>query len=260
MADKSYFSSIAENQRNRYMQNAKNAVEHILAKEVINGGSFIFLDDRCGISGDVRDVVIQLAGKEIGISCKTNHGAFKHSRLSDKSNFIRTWGLNEAGCSKEYMETITPIFSQLRHIRVSSNKTAKWAEQEDVPNNYYWPVLNAFECEIRKHETPEMCVDFLKYIIGNQDFYKVISLKKSVTIQAFNLNKTLKMPVPQLPNKIDLIKSENGSQYAKTIAFNYGWTFNFRIHSASSRVEPSLKFDITAVSLSPKLYQHHIDL
>ncbi len=37
-----------------------------------------------------------------------------------------------------------------------------------------------------------------------------------------------------------------------------GWQISFRIHNASSKVEPSLKFDINLIGQPPALYTHHI--
>lgn len=259
MKNQECFNKVSQKQRDIYSKNARSSVEHILHKEAAKRGNFWFLSDEKGIKGDVRDIVIHSDGREIGISCKTNHDAFKHPRLSDTSDFIKKWGLNESGCSDEYWTTIKPLFQKLRSIKKSSNSTELWANLDNVPTNYYWPVLDAFEKEVLKHNNADMCKRFVEYIVGNKDFYKVISKSNEVQIYAFNLSGTLKVQPTKLPTKIDLIKSENGSQYAKTIAFNHGWIFNFRIHNASSRVEPSLKFDVTAISLSPKLYRHHID-
>jgi len=111
----------------------------------------------------------------------------------------------------------------------------------------------------QNNQTAKMCSDFIKYIVGNRDFYKVISTKIKVIIQAFNLNGTLNTTKQPLPDTIDFIKYKNTNQYSKTIGFNQGWIFNFRIHNASSRVEASLKFDVNALALSYKHYTHHID-
>jgi hypothetical protein len=57
-----------------------------------NGNEPLFLSiqpDAAGIKGDVRDVVClrKQNGWEIGFSCKHNHHAVKHSRLSDTIDF-----------------------------------------------------------------------------------------------------------------------------------------------------------------------------
>ena len=62
-----------------------------------------------------------------------------------------------------------------------------------------------------------------------------------------------------LPHRIIAIERVNGGRYSKTVVFNQGYSINFRIHNASSKVEPSLKFDIKAVGLPPALYRHTIE-
>ncbi|NOT18284.1 MAG: HaeIII family restriction endonuclease [Sulfuriferula sp.] len=253
--------TISKKQRDNYTNTAHHAVQHILEKECLTGtGTITFLPDIRGQDGDVRDIVITSAGKTIGISCKTNHDAYKHSRLSKKLNFVSKWGLDTAGCSAAYFDSITPLFDELAKIRKDGKDLVTWAELTDKPNRFYWPVLDAFATELERIQSPKMCGNFIKYLVGNHDFYKVVSRPNAVAIQAFNLNGMFNVSKPQLPTKIDLIKNKNGTQYSKTIIFDKGWSFNFRIHSASSKVEASLKFDINAIALSPKLYTHHIDL
>lgn len=252
------FNEITTKKQGLFIKNARLAVTHILDKELISSGVFEFLPDSSGEGGDVRDVVITSGSKSFGISCKTNHASYKHSRLSDSVNFVEKWGLDQNGCSTTYLEEANRIFGKLRNIKTSSNGTALWRDQPDVPNDYYWPVLDAFETEVRRVESPQMCANFIRYLIGSYDFYKIISRAKGVEITGFNINKSLSIPPIKLPDKITGSRRNNGSQYARTITFNAGWEFNFRIHNASSRIEPSLKFDVTATSLPPKLYQHHI--
>lgn len=253
------YNQINDKQKLIFKKNAALAVNHILDKERIYSGRFQFLSDRRGQDGDVRDIVIFTKDKIFGLSCKTNHSAYKHSRLSDTVDFVSKWGLHPNGCSNHYKQIVNDIFGQLREIKNKSKGLALWRDQHNVPGSFYWPVLNAFEDELLRVESPSMCKSFVQYLIGLHDFYKIISRTSSVEITGFNTQKKLNVSSVKLPDRIISIRSRNGSQYAKTITFNNGWEFNFRIHNASSRVEPSLKFDITATSLPPKLYQHHID-
>jgi len=248
-------------QRDNYLKNARNAIEHIVAKEKLTDieGQIVFLPDAMGKSGDVRDIKIITQEKTIGISCKTNHDAYKHSRLSKKLDFVKKWNLDPDGCSQSYFDAISPIFDELAEIRMNSSRQALWSEQQDVADRFYWPLLNAFEQEIKRIQSTKISENFIKYLVGNNDFYKVVSRDNGVTIQGFNLQGTLNVARSQFPTKIDYIKDKNSSQYSKTIFFDKGWTFNFRIHNASSKVEASLKFDVQAVSLSPKIYIHHIN-
>lgn len=254
-------AQISPAKRDNFLLSATKAVKHIIEKEKLSNstGMVSFLPDSKGREGDVRDIVIKTDDKELGISCKTNHDAFKHSRLSQKNDFVKRWRLHPDGCSQHYFDAILPIFEELKAIKKESSGKAKWVDLEDIPKRFYWPLLDAFSDEIERVSSPEMCHNFIRYIVGSHDFYKVISTHKKVLIQAFNINQTLNTTSQPLPTKIDFIKDKNTNQYSKTISFDKGWVFNFRIHSASSRVEASLKFDITALALSYKHYTHHID-
>lgn len=256
----------------RFKQAAELASHHIVSKEEHNLKKIAPEDiwvagDSAGQRGDVRDVVVGGHYGELGISCKTNHDAFKHSRLSANNDFVRTWGLDPAGCSSEYWATVKPIFAELALIREDSGRTKLWKELKDVPERFYWPILDAFEKELlrlmaKDREAPgDVSHKLISYIIGNEDFYKVISRKDQVELQGFNLGGTLAVSKTKSPEHILGIDKLDGGQFSKTVRFNRGYTFNFRIHSASSRVEPSLKFDIKAVALPPaEIYTHHMSL
>lgn len=266
------FGKVKEELRIRFPRAAALAVEHILDKErenlkALSPQRVWVAMDSLGQKGDVRDVVVKGTNGEIGISCKTNHDAFKHSRLSGKNDFVKTWGLDPAGCSEDYWNAVRPIFLELARIRKESSATALWSDQTAVPNRFYWPVLDAFEAEILRLIGPESSVaaevskNLISYIIGNKDFYKVVVRPEQVEIQGFNLNGSLAVPRTKFPDHVLGVDRLNGGQYSKTVRFTRGYTFNFRIHSASSRVEPSLKFDVKAIALPPsEIYTNHISL
>lgn len=267
---KNSFEKVSSQLRERFPKAAELAVRHILEKESKNLASkqpigIWIAGDALGQKGDVRDVVIKCKDAEVGISCKTNHDAFKHSRLSGKADFVKTWGLDPAGCSPEYWAAVKPLFAELAQIRKDSGAKALWSDQKEVPERFYWKVLDAFEAEILRLTAPnaprasEVSKNLISYIIGNHDFYKVISRPDQVEIQGFNLNGTLAVSKTRFPEHVIGIDRLNGGQYSKTVRFNRGFTFNFRIHSASSRVESSLKFDVKAISLPPaEIYTNHI--
>ncbi len=264
------YKMISEKLRNRFDEASIKVSQHLIEKESTlfeNRATAIWLpSDSVGQKGDVRDIIIGTEKGEIGISCKTNHDAFKHSRLSGKADFVKSWGLNINGCSDQYWSDVRPVFDELGEIRKSSMATALWKFEPDVPERFYWPVLDAFEREIiRLNEKTQMefsiASNLVTYIIGVKDFYKATVRPGVVELQGFNLGGTLSVTKTRLPNQIIGIDNLNGGQYSKTIRFNRGFTFNFRIHNASSRIEPSLKFDVTAVSLPPAdVYTNHIKL
>jgi hypothetical protein len=266
------FDSLSSKSRASMHHSANAAVKHILELEqqsaVLESATSVqLLDDASGISGDVRDVVIWSPLGSIGISCKNNHDAFKHSRLSGRIDFVKVWGLSEQGCSPRYWDAVGPIFSELRTIQQDSFRTAEWRFLEDVPGRYYWPVLDAFGDEIQRQcalpgtSESEVIKRLMDYVIGRNDFYKVIrrASKQSVEILGFNLHGTLSIPKSAYSRRLVSIENKNGSEYAKFLHLSKH-VFKFRIHSASSRVEPSLKFDIRAESLPSDVYLHHIKL
>lgn len=74
-------------------------------------------EDAMGIAGDVRDVIcIRRQNEwEIGLSCKHNHSAVKHSRLSDNIDFGDSWfGIP---CTQDYFSEINPLFQELREMK-----------------------------------------------------------------------------------------------------------------------------------------------
>jgi len=249
---------------------AEVAVKHVLELEHTKLAAatleeiWIATDDR-GQHGDVRDVVVETSAGPIGISCKNNHAAFKHSRLSGKLDFVKKWGLDERGCSETYWSQIGRIFAELESIRKQSKATARWSDMQDVPSRFYWPVLDAFDGELTRLSSPSSPIaatvskNLVMYVVGQLDFYKVIRRPEHVTVQGFNFNGTLSTDRTRGPSHVIGIDKLNGGQYSKTVRLNRGFTFNFRIHNASSRVEPSLKFDITAISLPPtEIYVNHL--
>lgn len=267
---KSCYEKVISKLQERFPIAASLAVQHIIEKESKDLASkdprgIWVASDSLGQKGDVRDVIVQCKDSEIGISCKTNHGDFKHSRLSGTANFVNKWGLDPEGCSQEYWNVVKPLFSELKEIRKTSGAKALWSDQKDVPDRFYWKVLDAFESELLRltaQDAPravEVTKSLISYIIGTNDFYKVISRSDQVEIQGFNLNGTLAVSKTRYPEHVIGIDRLNGGQYSKTVRFNRGFTFNFRIHSASSRVEPSLKFAVSAISLPPaEIYTNHI--
>ena len=279
---KKCFESFNETEKGLYNLNASFAVNFLIDLEPrlsngIDKSDVLQLEivsDKQGQIGDVRDVLAirSLQKWEIGISAKNNHRAVKHSRLSNDINFGEKWlGFS---CSENYFAEIKPIFDELAKLRTASKATQKWSTLGDYHTSVYVPILNAFKRELLKldEENPGIVAQKLvEYLIGNQDFYKVIKGKNKVEIQAYNLHGTLnlsfkdvkpklKIQKLKLPNRlIEVVYNEN-SQTTLLVTLTEGWQISFRIHNASSRIEPSLKFDINLVSAPHSLFTNHLSL
>ncbi len=217
----------------------------------------ILQEDVLGRLGDVRDIVIFLDHDEIGISAKHNHQAVKHSRLSDTIDFGKEWGGHPV--SSKYWRAVKPVFMDLR------NKKGQLFV--DIPNKattYYLSVLTAFEDELRR-----LCEDFgrqftklfFQYLLGTEDYYKVVCQPNHVSIQPTNINGTLKWGKKwKIPDRIEQIRRKQNSNNTLLVSFEGGWQLSFRIHNASARIEPSLKFDIQFVGLPQNVTRHEIPL
>lgn len=276
---KSCFESFSEHEQGVYSLVSSAAINFLVDIEPrlsnsINPKDTLQLEivsDSEGQSGDVRDVLaIRLLQKwEIGISAKNNHRAVKHSRLSQKINFGEKWvGIP---CSKTYFNEIKPIFDFLTNLRIKDRNT-QWTSIPDMHDKIYVPLLNAFRTELLRLDkaNPSLIPQRLvEYLIGNKDFYKVIKGDNKVEIQAYNLHGTLNQPFGKvnpkakiqklkLPTRLIEIVYEENSKTTLIVSLNEGWQISFRIHNASSRVEPSLKFDINLISAPHTLFNNHI--
>lgn len=228
--------------------------------------------DSAGIKGDVRDVLClrKQNGWEIGFSCKHNHHAVKHSRLSDTIDFGKEWvGIP---CSQQYFDAVIPLFSELRKYRDDSKTAGKpmlWDEINDKTDRYYKPILEAFMTELKRIADDEKNIPekLIQYLLGRNDFYKVITEDKSriTRVEAINVRGTLncnsgtekpitKIPVLKMPTQFYHIGFKPSSDNTIEVVCDGGWQVSMRIHNASSRVEPSLKFDVQLISFPSTVY------
>ena len=206
--------------------------------------------------GDVRDIVITRKSIrwDIGLSMKHNHFAAKHSRLSARIDFGAKWyGLS---CDDSYWNAVKPIFSRLQVLKKQS---IAWHDMSNKEDTVYFPIVDAFIQEMNRAYKADSTIParLISYLLGIRDFYKVVAIdKKQLTeFQSFNLrgelNKngqkdkaTLIIPKADLPTEIISLRFKPDSKSTAELYLNNGWSLSFRIHNASTIVEPSLKFDI----------------
>lgn len=279
---KDCFNQVSGAEQSEYLLSASFAVNFLMdieprlsndigKKDVLQ---LEILTDHQGKSGDVRDILaIRAVQKwEIGVSAKNNHKAVKHSRLSADIDFGEKWlGIN---ASRAYFNAVTPIFQNLGRIREESDKKKKWSELGDYHTSIYMPILNAFTKELKKlyeKNHSKVARNLIAYLVGNKDFYKVIKSRNSVEIHAYNLNGTLNLPFKNinpkyktprvaLPTKILDIDFKKDSKTTVVVTLNNDWALSFRIHNASTRVEPSLKFDINLVNSPKNLFKNTLNI
>lgn len=256
------------------LEQAANAAARVILRlepqlQYGNGDlTLVIQTDAQGIAGDVRDVVCirKTNGWEIGLSCKHNHHAVKHSRLSGTIDFGAEWlGIP---CSQKYFEQIGPIFQELREIKdkavASGLDVPLWNTIPDKAARFYVPVLNAFLEEMNRlaQDNSNVPGQLIKYMLGRYDFYKVITddRHKTTRVEAVNIAGTLNKPVGDHHSIVDVPKLRLPTRFYHMgfipesdnkieIICDEGWSLTMRIHNASSKIEPSLKFDVQLISL-----------
>lgn len=266
---KSAFEKLQNEEQTDYLLAAKRAISIILPLEPNlenpDSGDCLVLSiqpDKKGQRGDVRDVICVRSEKEweIGFSCKHNHEAVKHSRLSSTIDFGKQWLGFEV--SQQYWDDICFIFNELEELK---NKKAKWSKIEKKDERYYVPILKAFLSELNRIYLQNGSIvpnNLMHYLLGTYDFYKIIthSNERTTEVKPFNIYGTLgqstknkkvmsKVNVLKMPTKILSMDFKTDSTTTIEIYMDEGWALSLRIHSASEWVEPSLKFDVQLIGV-----------
>ncbi len=206
---------------------------------------------------------------EIGLSCKHNHDAVKHQRISPTIDFGDQW-LGEALGSADFLE-LKRIFDQIDMDREAGH--VNWNQVQNKDQRYYIPSLQLIIEKIQSHPDQRLLAKhLLSYLIGNQDFYKVIVRKgdnvanTALQIQGFNFNRTLNQPsldgtnpstkVAQLslPQRVIKVGLKPESLNTLEIFFDGGWQISMRVHNATTKLEKSLKMDVRLDGMPPQLF------
>lgn len=214
-----------------------------------------------GREGDVRDIVVSRKDVqwEIGLSIKHNHFAVKHSRLAKSLDFGKKWF--KIPCSDEYWSKVRPIFD---YLKIQKDNELNWSDLPHKDKDVYIPLLQAFIDEVKRSDSvnSEVPKRMVEYLLGEFDFYKVISIdsRRITQIQTYNLHGKLNqaskvsrpriaVPIACLPTRIVSLEFKPDSTNTVELYMDGGWQFSFRIHNASTEVETSLKFDIQIVGM-----------
>ncbi|GAA8679523.1 hypothetical protein Kyoto127A_14160 [Helicobacter pylori] len=261
------YESLEKSLQERYLESAKQGVlllldcEPLLSEVIGSSQNEITLSlqkDKLGEIGDIRDILIYFDRFCIGLSIKHNHDALKHSRLSKDLDFGEKW--LGVGVSQNYKDTIKPLFEKLENAK---KEGMLWRDFPNKEQEIYAPLLQAFKKEVlridenKKNKVPQKMVE---YLLGKYDFYKAILLEREqkTKLEAYHFNNTLNrsmknkpkriIPLSKLPTRMIYFDFKPKSFNTLELVLDEGWSFSLRIHNASSRVEPSLKFDIKLLS------------
>ena len=265
-ANERAWNAISQEKQKLYTTLANAAVNTIVELEPMMDENSVdtllleFQRDEAGENGDVRDIVIHRddIDWEIGLSIKHNHDAVKHSRLSHVLDFGKEW--YGVPCSHDYWNDINQVFELLK---CEKDRGTAWADLDKKEETVYVPLLQAFLNEVTRayRENPNIVVKMFEYLVGVKDYHKIVShdSKKMTLIHTFNLHGTLNQPsavkvsafevlTADIPTEIIAMRFKKNSNTTVEIYMDNGWAFSFRIHSASTVVQPSLKFDVQFIS------------
>lgn len=275
------FTFLDENTRSRYCLAARSGIKTIAGLEprLLNGEGKLYLEiaaDSSGVGGDVRDIVCirgdDYDGRwEIGLSCKHNHEALKHPRITEGMDFGADW--MGASCSKAFFSKMESIMQPLTK---NTGKEVLWSQIHDKSESFYIPILEAYLEEIRLicNENPNASKKLLEYFFGNHDFYKVImdESRKATRVEGFNMFGTLNKSYKQLKPIVNVSKvvyptrliaaerkQEKGVLSATTIILTCdgGWAVSMRLHNKDSRAKlTSLAWDVQLVGHPPRIYSN----
>lgn len=261
------YESLEKFLQERYLESTKQGVsllldcEPLLSEVIGSSQNEITLSlqkDKLGEIGNIRDILIYFDRFCIGLSIKHNHNAVKHSRLSKDLDFGKKW--LGVGVSQNYKDTIKPLFEKLENAK---KEGMLWRDFPNKEQEIYAPLLQAFKKEVlridenKKNKVQQKMVE---YLLGKYDFYKAILLEREskTKLEAYHFHNTLNrsvknkpkkiIPLSKLPTRMIYFDFKPKSFNTLELVLDEGWSFSLQIHNASSRVEPSLKFDIKLLS------------
>lgn len=250
-------------------------VEPILTHNDKLYGILRAMPDSAGTKGDVRDIDFQIFEDKsrqklicnIGISCKNNHEAVKHPRITEDPDFAKVWTKGQFICCDKYIEGMNEIFEKIDEY---SKKYERWSAVEDKMDSIYYPVIKLFVKEIKrlgtvsenasiqKQDNAKLFTQlFFEYMFGTQDFYKLIKEDGSnaTKVYPYNMHGTLMRPYNgnkneqavqtiTLPEEIVEVRIKPKSKTTIEIYFDQ-WIISMRLHNADTKItRTSLKFDV----------------
>lgn len=280
---KGYYDTCSDEEKELYDLSARASIDTIIKLEpgILSQANeqdvlqIRLAGDAEGIDGDVRDVIFTRPQSkwEMGFSAKNNNDAVKHSRLSMTIDFGEKWLGYKV--SETYWKDIEPVFKELVQYRKDG-----WSWEDMGASKFsdvYVPLLDSFMSELKRLDAKYQDVPsrLVKYLIGEKPFYKIIKddAEHVIVVKAFNVESGLNKPVNgvkpmyrtksiDLPSRIVEIdymnKGEEKNDNTLDLIMDGGWEISFRIHNASTMVEPSLKFDVRLLGNPPVLFTQYI--
>lgn len=236
--DKSDFQWLEPELRTRFLKQAKQIYSWLDIEFGISEHKLLLhrLSDHEARQGDVADLCISFNDEQISLSLKNNHHALKHQRPPSAAQWM---GLSK-GEEKDatYREEINSIFNNFvtyaKNIKSDATKfnEIKAIEGNSIENMLYKPMCDCIASFLKKECANEASVRNLFTFLVSKDYYKLICKKNDIQIYKF-------FDI-EIPHSVTISRRE--SNYID-LSFSNGWLIEMRIHTASSSIKLSLKFD-----------------
>ena len=195
------------------------------------------LSDQDARRGDVTDICITSVDENINLSVKNRHLALKHQRPSATAQhcgFKRN--SQEDKNFKHSYKSIVESFIRQAKADYTSASLFRELNAEDpgyVSRNLYRPVCGLvadFIGDVGMQQ--ENAFELFKFLVGSADFYKIVNYEAEVHVYEF----------ARIAEPTSLTVEQDGDSYV-FLQFSNGWRMSLRLHTASSRISDSLKFD-----------------
>ena len=252
------FGSVPDEMKHDFLKSAALGMQHIFSLENIYSiDNVSLIPCSAGQTGDVRDLIITSQGFDIGISCKNNNDGIKSPRFRVEDSISEGW--LKTPRNPNWNSKTKPVFDEIK-----ANEGQAWSKRyssAEKAERIYRPLLEAMIDDIRhaqENETEEgfATEKFLNFIVGRQDFYKLVNFKKTVMIQKFDMtrrNNRQKKTISKIIN-MELIRPTTA-----IIILNNGWQFSLRAHNAETKIKlGGIKIEVKLIGQPQTLYSHHI--
>ena len=199
-----------------------------------------------GRGGDPTDIRIVTTTGDVNVSAKKGNADIKHPRLSGSNDWGALWG-GGCACTDRYWKDVRAAFEHL-----DDHAGQKWSDLGNLKTCVYLGVICAFEDEFRRlaeEHGARFVRAFWSFLVGVEDYWRVSWYGDKVEILATNPGGGLPGQPWDRPAALDSIVRTG----ANTLRIQLGlWAFKLRLHSASTKVETSLKFAVQIAGLPDK--------
>ncbi|MCF7870059.1 MAG: HaeIII family restriction endonuclease [Candidatus Omnitrophica bacterium] len=241
--DKQKYDSLPDELKSSYLRCAQIIHDWLLS--IIPDRAIIVhkITDSQAKSGNVTDICIIGKKKEINLSIKHNHFALKHQRPPTTAKWC---GYAEGSAEdlqfrKQYKVVVDKFLENAKRLSPNAKyfRDLNNLEETYIADKLYKPV-----CKLVSDTINNLCINknnvesLFKFLAGDGDFYKIIDMPGEVLILNFN--------AVSLPESVQAITEKKN--YVN-LSFSNGWRLSMRLHTASSKLGRSLKFDTQARKL-----------